>query len=126
MTVLYTASFYQAFNWVGRCFRVSRHHPRGRKVEWESLPFLYPDLPLLRSYRAGELTFDAFTRAYCSHLANGYAIDGLLQRWMDEDLPTLGEVTFLCFERDGEPCHRHPLARWLKERVPSLRLRKLR
>ena len=126
MTVLYTASFYQPVNWVGKRFRVSRHHPRGRRVDWETLPFLYPDLQLLRSFRAGDMRFDAFTRDYRSHLDDGYAIEGRLRQWMEEDFLTLGDVTFLCFEREGDLCHRHPLAHWLKERVPSLMLGELR
>ena len=126
MTVLYTASFYQPDNWVGRCFRVSRHHPRGRKAQWDTLPFLYPELQLLKSYRSGEVNFEAFSHQYRNYLNDRYTIDHKFRRWVDEDLPRLGDCTLLCFEREGALCHRLVLARWLSEVQPYLEIGALR
>ena len=123
--MLFTASFYQPHNWVGRCFRISRQHPRGRKVLWGTLPFLYPGLQLIKSYRSGKLGFDSFSRSYRSDLDDSYAHAGELQQWVQE-LPHQGDFTLLCFEPEGEPCHRLVLAGWLKERRPSLELGDLR
>ena len=61
--MLYTASFYAPENWIGQPFRVSHQHPRGKRVQWESLPFFYPERDLLRAYRQGDLDFDALSRA---------------------------------------------------------------
>jgi hypothetical protein len=41
-------------------------------------------------------------------------------------LPSMDDFTLLCFEREGLPCHRLELARWLLERVPGLELGELR
>jgi len=35
-------------------------------------------------------------------------------------MPDLGDFTLLCFEREGQPCHRIVLAEWLLERAPGL------
>ena len=64
MPTLYTASFYDPEDWVGHLHRVSRGHPRGLSTQWETLPFLYPPLELLRDYRSGNLDFDSFAQKY--------------------------------------------------------------
>ena len=123
--MLYTASFYDPADWVGRAYRVSRAHPRGRRAEWGVLPFLYPPRDLLAAYRQGQLDFDALSRAYRQSLDASLARDGEFQAWL-RDLPALGDVTLLCFERGDTPCHRRVAAHWLGEQEPSLRLGHLR
>ena len=123
--MLYTASFYAPENWVGRPFRVSRQHPRGRRVQWESLPFFYPERELLRAYRQGELDFAALSRAYRQELGRKLRDSPELQEWLDKT-PQLGDFTLLCFEPAGQPCHRLALAYWLLEKAPALQMGKLR
>jgi uncharacterized protein YeaO (DUF488 family) len=130
--MLYTASFYAPEDWVGRAYRVSRQHPRGRKVQWESLPFLYPARNLIRAYRSGEIDFSTFSAEYVQGLEEKYKGLAEVQEWMDSRVgahgraPLLGDFTLLCFERAGQPCHRLMLAQWLLERVPSLEAGALR
>ena len=123
--MLYTASFYNPDHWVGRCYRVSRAHPRGRRTQWETLPFLYPSRDLLRSYRAGLTDFAQLTTAYLEELEQRLGEAGEFQDWL-ERTPTLGDFTMLCFERAGEPCHRRVLARWLLQQSPLLELGEMR
>jgi hypothetical protein len=138
--MLYTASFYAPQHWVGRLYRVSRHHPRGRRTQWEVLPFLYPPRELLRAYRASvgaglalPLHFDAFALAYrraldaecAANVAPSTPLRTGFQDWL-EGVPALGDFTLLCFEAAGQPCHRLPLADWLLERVPGLQAGELR
>ena len=123
--MLYTASFYAPQDWIGRAFRVSRAHPRGRRAQWETLPFLYPTRELLRAYRQGELDFEAMSRAYRESLEANYGEDRRFQEWLAE-LPALGNITLLCFEGADLPCHRRVAAQWLVEREPSLRTGDLR
>ncbi len=119
--MLYTASYYDPQDWVGQAYRVSRAHPRGRKTEWDTLSCLYPPLELLRAYRDGQLDFDALTAAYRRNLDEKLLVDYHLRKWL-EQLPTLGDVTLLCFERGDDPCHRRVAAHWLTEHVPGLEL----
>lgn len=123
--MLYTASFYDPGDWVGQPYRVSRAHPRGLKTQWETLTFLYPPLELLRAYRQGDLDFAALSNAYRDNLDQKILVDFRLRRWM-EQVPTLGDVTLLCFERGDDPCHRRVAAHWLRDHVPGLVLGDLR
>ena len=123
--MLYTASFYDPQHWVGKPYRVSRAHPRGRRVEWESLSFLYPPLELLRAYHDGQVDFDALSVAYRRNLDEKLLVDYRLRKWL-EQLPWLGDATLLCFERGEDLCHRRVTAQWLWERTPGLELGDLR
>ena len=125
MPVLYTASFYDPQDWIGRVYRVSRAHPRGRKTQWETLPFLYPARDLLQSYRAGDIGFPELQRDYLAGLEGAMGRAGELQEWL-ATVPSLDQFTLLCFERAGQACHRRVLARWLQERVASVELGELR
>ena len=136
VALLYTASFYARDHWVGQPYRVSRQHPRGRRVEWECLPFLYPERDDLRAYREGVLTFEEFSGVYRAGLERRYARYGIvsndgdsspgeLRAWLDS-VASLGDFTLLCFERCGEPCHRQALAGWLLEAVDGLEAGALR
>ena len=127
MPVIYTASFYDPQDWMGRLYRVSRAHPRGRKTQWETLPLLYPPRELLRAYRAGDIGFTDFQQDYLAELEAVVALprEGGLQEWLDA-VPSLDQFTLLCFERAGQACHRRVLARWVQERVASVELGELR
>ena len=123
--MLHTASFYDPEDWQGACYRVSRAHPRGRRAQWEVAPFLYPNRQLLQAYRRGELDFDALSLEYRQGLDAAYGQSEQFQEWA-LSLPSLENVTLLCFEREGKPCHRRAAAGWLLERIPGLKAGDLR
>ena len=123
--MIYTASFYDTVDWVGQPYRVSRAHPRGRKAEWRTLPFLYPVRDLLHRYREGELEFDGLATEYREYLEQQYQSVMNLRVWVGR-VATLGDFTLLCFERGEQPCHRRVLAQWLLDQVPELKLGALR
>ena len=117
--MLYTASFYAPQDWVGQSYRVSRQHPRGRRVQWEVLPFFYPDRELFRAYRNGDIDFAGLADEYRNGLDQKQETMEELQEWL-RAAPSSGDFTLLCFEPNGEPCHRIVLARWLLEHAPLL------
>lgn len=123
--MIYTASYYDPQDWVGQACRVSRAHPRGRKTQWETLPFLYPPLELLRAYRQGDLDFEGLSQEYRRDLDQKLLVDFRMRRWLTQ-LPGMGDVTLLCFERGEDPCHRRVAAQWLREHVAGLELGELR
>ena len=122
---LYTASFYEPAHWTGTRYRISRSHPRGRKADWGTLPALYPSRALLSAYRRGEIGFAELDAAYRVELDAALERDVAFRALM-EGLPGAGDLTLLCFEAAGDPCHRRSAAAWLLERVPALRLGRLR
>ena len=125
MPTLYTASFYDPQDWVGRRYRVSRSHPRGLSTTWGTLPFVYPSRELLRAYRAGDPDFSGFTKEYLRGLDAGYGEGGEFQEWV-AGVPALDDFTLMCFERGDRPCHRRVLAGWLQDKVPSMAMGELR
>ncbi len=123
--MLYTASFYDRQHWQGHCYRVSRAHPRGRPVEWDTARFLYPVRELLQAYRSGQLNFARLSTEYLKELDAGYQQNAQFQEWVD-GLPTVADLTLLCFERGDTPCHRRVAAQWLLDKAPGLVQGKLR
>ena len=123
--MLYTASFYVPEDWQGQPYRVSRGHPRGRKTQWGTLPFLYPSRGLLQAYQSGDMDFAGLETEYRGELASSRGDSPEFQAWLDRT-PSQGDFTLLCFERAEQPCHRRILAQWLLETVPSLELGALR
>lgn len=128
MTTIHAASFYELENWVGQPVRISRFHPRGKKVAWINLPQAYPSVGIIKSYRGKKTSFQQFTDAYVRELEELWANDEALPvlEGAVDALLAYEDVTLLCYEPEGEPCHRQVLARWLKKKRPSLKLGKLR
>ena len=124
-SMLYTASFYRPEHWQGTPYRISRAHPRGQKTAWEVQSFLYPSRPLLTEYREGALDFAGLTVRYWEELQTSYNWEGDFQDWLVSLKPE-EDFTLLCFEPEGEPCHRRVAAAWLLERLPELRLGQMR
>lgn len=123
--MLYTASFYQPRHWVGVRYRISRAHPRGRRTEWEVLPALYPSRGLLTEYRGGGIDFAMLDLRYREELDGTWERDLEFREFLG-GLTGTGDLTLLCFEPEGAPCHRRSAAAWILERVPGLELGKLR
>ena len=124
-SMLYTASFYFAENWKGTAYRISRAHPRGQTVKWETQPYLYPSRQLLDEYRHGVVDFDGLTLEYREELETNYNWEADFQDWLSSLKPQ-EDFTLLCFEPDGEPCHRRVAAAWLLEKMPELGLGQVR
>ena len=123
--MLYTASFYQPEHWQGTPYRISRAHPRGQKTRWEVQPFLYPSRHLLTEYRDGTLDFAGLTEQYRAELQTNYSREADFQHWLGSIKPE-EDFTLLCFEPEGEPCHRRVAVAWLLEKSPELRLGRIR
>ena len=124
-SMLYTASFYLPENWKGTAYRISRAHPRGQTTKWETQPFLYPSRQLLDEYRHGAVDFDGLTLRYRKELETNYNWEADFQDWLSSLKPE-EDFTLLCFEPDGEPCHRRVAAAWLLEKMPELGLGQVR
>ena len=123
--MLYTASFYHQEHWEGKPYRVSRAHPRGQTTRWEVQPFLYPSRQLLTEYRDGALDFDGLSERYREELQTNHDWEEDFQGWVDSLKPE-EDFTLLCFEPEGEPCHRRVAAAWLLEISPELALGHMR
>ena len=86
---------------------ITRHYPRGVKKDRfdRRIIALSPSRGLLSSYREGERDWDQFSRSFLSEMrANPESLEAI--RWLHE-LSQVQDVTLLCYERSGVPCHRY-------------------
>ena len=86
---------------------VTRFHPRGVRKERYDVwcRDLAPSKELLARHKEGKIRWDRFLRALSSEIRGNEA-----GRKMIMELNREGRrrnVTLLCYERDGMPCHRH-------------------
>ena len=123
--MLYTASFYHSEHWEGTLYRISRAQPPGQTTKREPQPFLYPSRRLLDEYRNGSVNFDGLIFRYREELETNYNWEADFQDWLDSLNPKQ-DLTLLCFEPSGEPCHRRVAADWLLEKMPELGIGQLR
>lgn len=86
---------------------ITRFYPQGIKKEHFDLWLreLSPSIDLLLSYKHGVRSWQEFKSIFVSELRNN--IDSLeaLQALNNEAMRT--NVTLLCYEKEGQPCHRH-------------------
>lgn len=85
---------------------VTRYHPRGIKREhydhW--MRELAPSPKLLRGYKQGHMTLAAYAHEYQIEIHNDDAADRALKKLEHE--MSVGNITLLCYEREGKFCHR--------------------
>ena len=128
--MIHTASYFKPEHWLGSIYRITRYPPKGpygKKVytgdkygndrqfgDWGELPVFYPSNTILFGYKNGKLSWEQYRDRYCGELNWQYEKDETLNNL----LPFLEQVkdfTLLCFEPEGEHCHRLLAAEWLAE-----------
>jgi uncharacterized protein YeaO (DUF488 family) len=96
---------------------ITRYYPRGVKKEHfdEWVKDLSPSRELLFKYNEGKLDWSEFEASFLSEIRNNNdslnAIDALRKASRSID------ITLLCYEKDGQPCHRY-LVKDLIEKNP--------
>lgn len=96
---------------------VTRYYPRGVKRDrfdsWTRE--LSPSKALLHSYRSGKTSWEEFESKFREEMkASTDAKETILAlRKRSRD----GPVTLLCYEKEGEHCHRHIVAEMISKRT---------
>ncbi|MFG1449888.1 MAG: DUF488 family protein [Thermoplasmataceae archaeon] len=94
---------------------ITRYYPRGVKREnfdiW--MRSLAPDQGLLKRYKEGSMTWSDFETEFYDEVKNrNQSIQDIEKiRSMTQEK----NVTLLCFEKEGENCHRYLVQRIMKE-----------
>jgi len=86
---------------------ITRYYPRGVKRDrfQRRIVALSPSRGLLSSYRDGEKDWDQFSTSFLSELrANPESLEAIRSL---HALSQVQDVTLLCYERSGAPCHRY-------------------
>ena len=86
---------------------VTRFHPRGVRKERYDVwcRDLAPSKELLARHKEGKIRWDRFLRALSSEIRRNEAGQKMIIELNREGRKR--NVTLLCYERDGMPCHRH-------------------
>ncbi len=97
---------------------ITRWYPRGVKRDKYDIWVreLAPSPELLKKYKNSEIKWNDFTISLLSELRD--SIDSIEAIHALQTQSHMQNVTLLCYEKDGEPCHRH-MVRDLIE-APSL------
>ena len=99
----------------GRRILITRHYPRFCKKldydEWDRK--LAPTKDLLKKYRNGGLSWKQFTSKFLKELKTPEAKEDI-QRV--SELGKKANVTLLCYEKEGENCHRQIVKKVLSKR----------
>jgi len=86
---------------------ITRHYPRGVKKDRfdRRVIALSPSRELLSGYRKGEKDWGQFSKAFLAELrANPESLEAIRSL---HALSQSQDVTLLCYERSGLPCHRY-------------------
>ena len=86
---------------------ITRFYPRGVRREKYDIwtRSLAPSPTLLRQYKNSEITWDGFKTMLLSELRDN--IDSVEAIYALQTKSERENITLLCYERDGCPCHRH-------------------
>ncbi|MGI0047030.1 MAG: DUF488 domain-containing protein [Nitrosotalea sp.] len=94
---------------------ITRFYPRGVKKDhfdvW--IRELAPSPELLQSYKQGQRNWDEFKMSFLSELRDN--IDSLEVIHALNQQNVVKNITLLCYERDGTPCHRHMVKNIIEE-----------
>lgn len=90
--------------------RISTSAPKWYPVETKALPELYPGFELVNAYKSGQVSEDEYVRQYTEKLDR---LDKTVLLQKIEQLSGGNDVLLLCYEKEGDFCHRHLVAQWL-------------
>lgn len=86
---------------------VTRFYPRGVKREKYDIWMreLAPSAELLKRYKNAEVDWDCFKNSLLAELRDN--IDSIEAIYTLKTQSDSQNITILCYEKDGTPCHRH-------------------
>jgi uncharacterized protein YeaO (DUF488 family) len=104
----------------GRRILVTRYYPRFckdlRYNQW--FRELSPSGDLLRKYRNSKITWTAFEKAFRKELNSSQAKEVIDRLAL---YAKTGNVTILCYEREGQKCHRQIVSDIILHRMKKIR-----
>ena len=88
-----------------RCVSIARFTPKGLK-DIRGYAYVQPAPRLLKAHKAGEISEEQFKAEYVAQL------DKIGADVIGTDLQNM---ILCCYEKTGDFCHRHILAKWLRD-----------
>lgn len=90
-----------------KCIGIVRFMPPTLLSTFKNIPDLSPNKETLEMYKLGDIDEQQFSKAYLDKL-NRIGVE-----WIKRNVPE-GSI-LVCYEKSSSFCHRHILAKWLKE-----------
>ena len=91
----------------GRRILITRYYPRGVPKEnfdeWTTT--LSPNPELLFAFKDGKIDWETFRREFVAQLREDEGCQEAILTL--HELSETEDITLLCFEKSGHPCHRH-------------------
>ncbi len=85
---------------------VTRYYPRGVKKNhfdfW--MRDASPEPKLLKEYRSGSISWGEFSKEFRTQMRSSNGKEAIRKL---VELAMKGKITLLCYEKEGEICHRH-------------------
>lgn len=92
---------------------ISHFNPRKKDDKLKCFNMFAPPVKLFVNYKLGRLTKEEFENAYLNYLKTDEYVKGKIKRTLVRDKNT--NYLLICVEKTGEFCHRHILAKHLKD-----------
>jgi uncharacterized protein YeaO (DUF488 family) len=111
---IYTASYFEPEFHHGKLISISRSQPKGFRVAG-NLPFLAPSVKLLEAWKQQKVDEAGYVQRYREQIAASWIT---VKGWLDALKPA-EDSTLLCWERQGEFCHRNLVAHFVQKHRPD-------
>jgi len=96
---------------------ITRYYPRGVKKsnfdQW--IRGLSPNPELLKFYKSGEIDWKEFENKFRNQMDSNHQCKEMIQTLAH--LATIENVTLLCYEKNGNPCHRYMIEGFVQEHM---------
>lgn len=96
-----------------RFYSIARSQPRWSRRKFPVVKELMPSRELLKKYKTGNMSSEEYTHNYNEGVLAGLTVNALKSLLELEDFD--GTIVLLCWEKEGNFCHRRLVAQWLKK-----------
>ena len=110
---IHVASFFEPENHAGRLFSIAVSQPKGFNLP--RVKCLVPSWKLVSRFRRGKIDEEGYSRQYEEQVLKHLTPTILRRHVLMLTNNTMKEVTLLCWEKEGEFCHRVLVYEWLKK-----------
>jgi len=98
---------------------ITQYYPRGIKKshfdQW--IRGLSPDPKLVKPYKSGKISWNQLEKKFRIQINSNYQCKEMIQTLAH--ISAIENVTLLCYEKKGEPCHRYLIAELIQNFVKS-------
>jgi len=111
---IHVASFFEPQNHRGRPLSIAMCQPK-KFQDIKIITCLLPTWSLVSRYRTGKITKEEYEQIYEDKILKHLTPYILISQILDAVGKRIKEATLLCWEKEGEFCHRTLVYKWLEK-----------